>query len=88
MADKYAMQAVKKYEEGEPAGNYYEAADNAFQALNRYRAIRPGAQAYYIREEILKRDFVKYDADNCALAEASLFSAVGAYDTGDLPLAQ
>jgi hypothetical protein len=87
-AGDYALRAVAKYKEGEPAGNYYEAADNAFQALYRYRSMRSGAQAYYIREEILKRDFVKYDADNCALAEASLFEAIDAYDTGNLPLAQ
>jgi hypothetical protein len=87
-ADNYALRAIAKYEEGEPAGNYYEAADNAFQALNRYRVMRPGAQAYYIREEILKRDFAKYDADNYALAEASLFEAIDAYDAGNLPLAQ
>jgi hypothetical protein len=87
-ADRLIGQAIAKYEEGEPAGNYYEAADYAFQALGRYWAIRPGVQAYYIREEVLKRDFVKYDSDNCALAEASLFEALGAYDTGDIALAQ
>jgi hypothetical protein len=86
-ADEYADRARSKYAEGEPASNYYEAAENGFEALSRYQAIRPGVLAYFIREEILKRDFVKYDSDNCALAEASLFEAANAYDTGDIALA-
>jgi hypothetical protein len=87
-ADGYANRARSTYEEGEPASNYYAAAEYGFGALSRYQAIRPGTLAYFIREEILERDFVKYDPDNCALAEASLFEAVSAYDTGDTALAQ
>jgi hypothetical protein len=87
-ADTYAERARSKYDEGEPAANYYAAAEYGLGALNRYQAIRPGVLAYFIREEILERDFVKYDPENNAEAELSLFDAVSAYDSGDTALAQ
>ncbi|AEF84022.1 putative lipoprotein [Treponema primitia ZAS-2] len=87
-ADKFVDQAIELYEVGEPAENYYAAAESAFEALDRYRALSMGAGAFALREEIRRRGFAKYDLDNFELADQALDRGVAAYDGGDTDLAE
>jgi hypothetical protein len=86
-ADQYIDRALERYEAGEPAENYYAAAEDAFNALDRYRALRLYAGAYRIGEEILERGFARYDPDNYEAAEESINRASAAYDSGDAEIA-
>ena len=89
-ADLRIDKALEEYEAGDAAGtnneaaeHYYAAAEAAFDALDRYRALTLGLGAYRLEEEIQERGFADYDPENYERAGASLDSAIAAYDNGD-----
>jgi hypothetical protein len=87
VADAMVDQAVKQYETGEEASDYYAAARSAFLALDRYGALKTGAAAYRVRQEVETQGFVSYDPHNFELADESISRAVSAYDSGDINIA-
>jgi hypothetical protein len=87
-ADAVVDRALERYETGSEAGDYYAAAGLAFLALDSYGALKTGASAYTLRQEIEVRNFAPYDARNFELAEESSARAVNAYDSGDIAIAQ
>jgi hypothetical protein len=86
-ADAVVDQAVEGYETAKEARDYYAAARSAFLALDRYRALKTGAEAYTVRQEIETRGFVKYDPRNFELADESGSRAINAYESGDIDIA-
>jgi hypothetical protein len=86
-ADAVVDQAVGQYETAAEARDYYAAARSAFLALDSYRALKTGADAYTVRQEIETRGFVKYDARNFELADESGSRAINAYESGDIDIA-
>jgi hypothetical protein len=86
-ADQCIDLALELYRAGEPAENYYAAAEAAFNALDRYRVLKLYSNAYRSGEEILERGFAQYDPDNYEFAEESINRASAAYDSGDTKIA-
>jgi hypothetical protein len=89
-ADLRIDKALEQYEAGnaattnnDAAENYYAAAESAFDALDRYRALTLGVHAYRLEEEILARGFGGYDPGNYELGREAIDSAIAAYDNGD-----
>jgi hypothetical protein len=89
-ADLRIDEALDRYEAGNAAGtssgaaeNYYAAADAAFDALDRYRALILGVRSYQLGEEIEERGFAAFDPKNCEVARESLARGIAAYDDGD-----
>jgi hypothetical protein len=89
-ADLRIDKALDQYEAGngsatnnDAAENYYAAAESAFDALDRYRALTLGAGAYRLAEEIQARDFAGYDPENYELGQEAIDNAAAAYDGGD-----
>jgi hypothetical protein len=89
-ADLRIDEALDQYEAGNTAAtnnaaaeNYYAAAESAFDALDRYRALTLGAGAYRLEEEIQARDFAGYDPANYELGREAIDAAAAAYDDGD-----
>jgi hypothetical protein len=62
------------------AEDYYAADRTAREALDRYRSLTLGAEAYRVREEVLRRDFAGFDADNFKRGDEALTAAAGAYE--------
>jgi hypothetical protein len=79
VADDAAVNAEDRYH-GE---DYYGADAAAHEALDRYRALTAGSEGYQVREEIVRRDFAGFDADNFNQADAAFTAAADAYETGD-----
>jgi hypothetical protein len=89
-ADLRIDKALEQYEAGNAAAtnndaaeNYYAAAESAFDALDRYRALTLGVHAYRLEEEIQAREFAGYDPENYKLGREAIDGAVAAYDGGD-----
>jgi hypothetical protein len=80
MADAMAEKAADQYADGE----YYPAAASASAALDMYKLMETGLKAYALRQEILDRDFVKYDPDNFGFTDELGLSALDSYDNGQL----
>jgi hypothetical protein len=76
LADDTFDQALGQYE-GE---DYYTAAASARLAVGLYNAQKTGMDAYNTWQEIVSRDFSKYDADNFYRAEEIGRSALDDYD--------
>jgi hypothetical protein len=74
-ADKTALDAVAKYE----AEDYYAADEGSLLALQQYRTLKPGVEAYKLRQEIVDRDFSGYDRDNFSRADELLLAAFNHY---------
>jgi hypothetical protein len=74
-ADKTALDAVAKYE----AEDYYAADEGSLLALEQYRGLKPGSEAYKLRQEIVDRDFSGYDQDNFSRADELLLAAFNHY---------
>ncbi|MDR1247987.1 MAG: hypothetical protein LBK63_01675 [Treponema sp.] len=90
VADLRIDEALDQYETGnvsatnsEAAKNYYAAAESAFDALDRYRALTVGVRAYRLEEEIRERGFEGYDPEDYEFAQGNIDRAVAAYDGGD-----
>jgi HEPN domain-containing protein len=75
-ADNTVDEAISRYE----AKDYYPAASSAFLAVELFNALKTGAEAYAVREEIDDYDFVKYDPENYRLGDDSGGRALDAYD--------
>ncbi|MDR2403629.1 MAG: hypothetical protein LBD78_06320 [Spirochaetaceae bacterium] len=80
-ADDRTAEALRLYEEEK---DYYSAAMVVLQAIDMYRALKTGTEAYHTRLEIEERDFGRYDADNYALADTVGLKALDAYDSSDV----
>jgi hypothetical protein len=78
-ADKTALDALAKYE----AEDYYAADEASLLALEQYRGLKPGAEAYKVRQEIVDRDFSEYDKDNFSQADEFLLAAFNHYGEQD-----
>jgi hypothetical protein len=76
LADGKAQEALDQYE-GE---DYYPAAASAALALDMYRLLKTGVEAYLIRQEIVTRDFVQYDPGNFDKADEAGVAAIAAYE--------
>jgi hypothetical protein len=77
-ADERTAEALRLYEEEK---DYYSAATVVLQAIDMYRALKTGTEAYHTRLEIEDRNFGAYDADNYALADTIGLKALDAYDS-------
>lgn len=75
-ADQGAAGARELFE----AEDYYGADKAAHEALDRYRSLAIGAEAYKIREEVLRRDFAGFDADSFKRGDDALLAAAAAYE--------
>jgi hypothetical protein len=75
-ADDTADKALGLYE----AKDYYPAVAAALKALDMYRILKIGTEAYKARQEIMDYGFGKYDPDNYAAAEEVLLAGLDAYD--------
>jgi len=58
-ADDITLKALEQYE----AEDYYGARDTAAKALGEYEILLTGASVYLARQEIIDRDFKKYDEE-------------------------
>jgi tetratricopeptide (TPR) repeat protein len=78
-ADDLALAAQGQYE----AGDYYKARDTAAEALTEYETLQLGARVFIARQEIMDRDFVRYDPDNFLRADTVTRTAMEAYEAGN-----
>jgi hypothetical protein len=78
-ADTTALDALDRYE----AEDYYAADEGSRLALGQYQALKPGAEAYTLRQEIVDRDFFGYDQDNFSRADTTLTAAFNHYGEKD-----
>jgi hypothetical protein len=83
-ADDTALQAIAQYE----AKDYYAARDSAYLARDMYGVLKTGTDAYKVRQEIIDRDFVKYDPQNIGIADELAVSGIAGYEAGDIDAAQ
>jgi len=63
--------------------DYYEARDTAADALNEYETLLIGARVLLVRQDIIERGFVKYDAANFDKADEAAQRANDEYTTGN-----
>jgi hypothetical protein len=80
VADRAALNAEDRY----LAEDYYKAVESAREALDRYHSLTTGAEGFHVREEIVRRDFAGFDADNFDRGDTALRAAADAYETGAL----
>jgi hypothetical protein len=78
LADAMVDKAVSQYD----AEEYYPAAASAFAAVDMYKIMEIGLRAYATRQEIVDRDFVKYEPANFDFADELGLSALASYDAG------
>jgi hypothetical protein len=79
-ADLAALDAEDRYN----AEDYDEAIRAAHEALDRYRGLKTGADAFRVRQEVLRQDFAGFDADNFRQADEALIAAADAYEADSL----
>lgn len=79
-ADKTALEALDSYE----AEEYYPAAEKAHQALDRYRVLKTGTEAYIIRLDIEKRNLYRYIPVEFDQADEAGDGAIDAYRADDI----
>jgi len=78
-ADNITLEALDQYE----AGEYYKARDTAAKALEEYEILLKGARVFLARQEILDRDFAKYDEENFSSADDLSELALAEFDAGN-----
>jgi hypothetical protein len=83
-ADNKALEAAAQYE----AKDYYTARDSAYLARDMYGVLKTGAEGYTVRQEIVDRNFVRYDPHNIGVADEIAVSALADYEAGDIGAAQ
>jgi hypothetical protein len=76
--DRDVVEAVTQYE----AKDYYAAKAGAALAFGKYTALKAGADAWLVREEIVSWGFVSYDPDNFNEADEIGLSAIDNYQQG------
>jgi len=77
-ADNKTLTALDQYE----AGDYYTARETASDALSEYETLLLGADVFLARQEIIDRDFSKYDKENFSKADEVADTAIKDYDAG------
>jgi hypothetical protein len=83
-ADRNALEAQAQYE----VEDYYAAKDTAAFSLSMYHVLKTGADAYFARQDIVKRGFVAFDPSNFTRADEIGTAAINDYDTGNIAQAQ
>jgi hypothetical protein len=78
VADEKALDAEDAY----LAEDYYTALAEALEALDRYRSLALGVDAYLVREEVVRLDYSGFDPVNFDRADETLIAAADAYETG------
>jgi hypothetical protein len=78
-ADRIALTAKDQYE----AKDYYAARETIAEALDEYETLLIGAKILLARQEIIDRDFIKYDPENFEKADEISQTAVNSYDAGN-----
>ncbi|MDR1374068.1 MAG: hypothetical protein LBJ24_03755 [Treponema sp.] len=79
MAEATRQAAYDLYERGD----YYSAAEAAYEAVDHYQVLKTAADIFQIWDEINVFDLAKYDSVNYAQAEAAAVQAVVDYDNGN-----
>ncbi|MDR0401309.1 MAG: hypothetical protein LBH51_10280 [Treponema sp.] len=77
-----ADQAAGAVQDHLDAEDYYKAVEAGREALNRYRSLAAGAEALSLREEIIRRDFARFDPDNFSQGDDAFDAALAAYEEG------
>jgi hypothetical protein len=83
-ADDVSLEAVARYE----AKDYYTARDSAYLARDMYPVIKTGIEGYKVRQEIVDRDFARYDPQNVEAADGLALSGIADYEARDAKAAQ
>ena len=78
-ADNKTLAALDLYE----SGDYYTARGAAADALNEYETLLLGADVFLARQEIIERNFLKYDEENFSKADQTANAAAKEYDAGN-----
>jgi len=78
-ADNKTLAALELYE----AEDYYTAREAAADALAEYETLLLGADTFLARQEIIDRDFLKYDEENFSKADTISEDAMKEYDAGN-----
>ena len=76
IADDTALSAESAYF----AEDYYKAQADALEALDRYRSLTTGLEAYHIREQIEQRNATGFDQTNFDRADQILLAAAASYE--------
>jgi hypothetical protein len=76
LADETALEAERAY----LAEDFSKGETDAQEALDRYRSLKTGMEAYLIREEVERRDFAGFDQANFDRADETLLAAAAAYE--------
>jgi hypothetical protein len=76
VADGKALDAEDAY----LAEDYYTALAEALEALDRYRSLAVGVDAYLVREEIERRDFAGFDQANFDRGDQIFLAAIASYE--------
>jgi hypothetical protein len=76
IADQAALDAESSY----LAEDYYKAKADALEALDRYRSLKTGLEAYQLREEIEQRNLAGFDQASLNRADETLLAAADAYE--------
>ena len=82
--DETALSALGQYE----AGDYYAARDTAAKALNEYEALSAAARVYLVRQEIIDRNFDKYDPESFYKADEIAWTAIDEFEAGNYGAAE
>ena len=77
--DEKALAAQEQFK----AGEYYQAKDTAAAAMKEYEELQAGAKVHLVRQEIIDRGFVQYDADNFNKTDFLVKAALNDYENGD-----
>jgi hypothetical protein len=83
-ADGDAEEARRLYEEEK---DYYGAAKTVLTAIDKYKAMTVGTQAYQTRNLIEFYNFERYDPEGFTQADNLFLSGVDSYDGGDIETA-
>jgi hypothetical protein len=78
-AEQAAILALNQYE----AQDYYSARDTAAIALNEYEMLAIAARVYILREELVDREFFRYDPENFDKADEIAESSIDQYLEGN-----
>ncbi|MDR2177587.1 MAG: hypothetical protein LBP20_06035 [Treponema sp.] len=76
LADEIALEAERAY----LAEDFSKGETDAQEALDRYRSLKTGMEAYLAREEIERRGFAAFDQANFDRADETLLAAAAAYE--------
>jgi tetratricopeptide (TPR) repeat protein len=78
-ADNITLEALEQFE----ADDFYNARETANKALEEYEILLVGAGVFVKRQEVMDRDFVKYDEENFQKANEIADAAIVEFDAGN-----